>query len=153
MTGIDIGKNVAIGQGFSCLAGQEEFIRIDDYAAIGTGARVWNFNEISIGKFCMFAADVTLVNGGHDKNSLEPYSGSLVIGNGCWIGNGARIVGPLVIGDNAIVGAGSLVIRDVPPGSIVAGVPAKVIGKRELQEKVWHLGGEYFSPFTFVRTR
>lgn len=151
LTGMRIGNNVAIDHGFHCLAGQEEYVQIDDNAAIGVGVRIWNFNEIRIGKFCMFAADVTLVNGGHDKNTFEPYSGPLVIGNGCWIGNGARIIGPLTIGNNAVVGAGAVVIKDVPEGCIVAGVPARIIGKRSLPEKAWHLGGVYFSTVTFMR--
>ncbi|MDP1645537.1 MAG: acyltransferase [Thiobacillus sp.] len=151
LAGLDIGNHVAIDHGFLCLTGQEEYIHIGDYSAIGVGVKIWNFNEVQIGKFCMFAADVTLVNGGHDKNSLEPFSGPLVIGNGCWIGNGARIVGPLSVGDNVIIGAGSVVIKDVPPNSIIAGVPAKIIGMRELPDRVWHLGGDYFSPHTFER--
>ena len=151
LTGIDIGENVAIAHSFTCLTGQEENIHVGDYSAIGIGAKLWNFNEITIGRFCMFAADVTLINGGHDKNTLEPFSGPLTIGNGCWIGNGARIVGPLSIGDNAIVGAGAVVIGNVPPATIVAGVPAKVIGMRELPDRVWHLGGDYFSPLSFER--
>ena len=97
----------------------------------------------------MFAADVTLTNGGHDKNTFEPFSGPLSIGSGCWISNGARIVGPLTIGDNAIVAAGAVVVDDVPPCAIVAGVPAKVIGYRVLPDKVWHLGDRWFSPHTF----
>ena len=150
--GLNISRlGVAIDNQFRCLTGQEENIFIDDYTAIGVGARFWNFNEVKIGKFCMFAADVTLTNGGHDKNTFEPFSGPLLIGNGCWIGNGARIIGPLTIGDNAIVGAGAVVVADVPPGNIVAGVPARVIGQRQLPEKVWHLGDVYFCPRTFKR--
>lgn len=97
----------------------------------------------------MFAADVTLTNGGHHPDTFIPFSGPLKVGNGCWIGNGARIVGSLTIGDNAIVGAGAVVIRDVPAGSIVAGVPARKIGERALPEKVWHLGNTFFDPITF----
>jgi len=74
----------------------------------------------------------------------------LKIGKGAWIGNGARIIGGVTIGNNAIVAAGSVVIRDVPESAIVAGVPAKVIGMRELPNKVWHLGGTYFDPLTFA---
>lgn len=148
-TGMEIGSNVAIDRGFTCLTGQEEYIHIGDHAAIGIGARFWNFNHIYVGKFCMFAADVTLVNGGHAVDSLEPFSGPLVIGNGCWLGNGARIVGPLTIGDNAIVAAGAVVVKDVPPGAVVAGVPARIIRMRQIPDQLWHLGGEYFSPCTF----
>lgn len=150
LAGLNISRNgVAIDYGFHCLTGLEENIFVDDYAAIGIGAKFWNFNEIRIGKFCMFAAEVTLTNGGHERNTLAPFSGPLIIGNGCWIGNGARILGPLTIGDNAVVGGGAVVIDDVPPGTIVAGVPARVIGTRDLPGKVWHLGNTYFCPRTF----
>ena len=150
LAGLNISnKGVSIEQGFQCLTGQEENIFIDDYSAIGIGVKFWNFNEIRLGKFCMLAADVTLTNGGHDINTFEPFSGPLTIGSGCWIGTGARIIGPLIVGDNAIIAAGAIVIKDVPPGSIVGGVPAKVIGMRNLPSKVWHLGDRYFCPKTF----
>ena len=55
----------------------------------------------------------------------------------------------VAIGDNAIIGAGALVIRDVPPASIVVGMPAKVIGYRNLPKKVWHLANTFFDPLTF----
>ncbi|MCX6175428.1 MAG: hypothetical protein NTZ27_11805 [Ignavibacteriales bacterium] len=148
-TGMKIGKKVVIDHNFHCLTGLEENIVIEDFATLHCGLRIWNFNRITIGAFCMFAADVTLLNGGHDINSFEPFSGPLVIGKGCWIGNGARIVGPLTIGNNAIIGAGAVVIDDVPEGAVVAGVPARVIRNRELPEKVWHMEGKYFSPKTF----
>ncbi len=142
-------KGVSIDPDFQCLTGLEENIFIDDYSAIGMGAKFWNFNDIRIGKFCMFSTEVTLTNGGHDKNSFEPFSGPLIIGSGCWIGNGARIIGPLTVGDNAIIAAGAVVIKDVPPCSIVGGVPAKVIGMRNLPSRVWHLGNIYFCPKTY----
>jgi acetyltransferase-like isoleucine patch superfamily enzyme len=146
---MDIGRKVAIGREFDYLDGLESLIHVADHVAIGHSARFWNFNHIYIGRFCMFAAGVTLTNGGHDVRNLEPFSGELVIGNGCWIGNGAQIIGPLTIGDNAIVAAGAVVVDDVPAGAIVAGVPARIIRQRELADRQWHLGGEYFSPVTF----
>ena len=152
LCGVNVSEiGVAIDSNFFCITGLEENIFIDDYAAIGANCKIWNFNEVKIGKFCMFAADVTLTNGGHDVNSYEPRSGPLHIGNGCWLGNGARIVGSLKIGDNVIVAAGAVVVRDVPPGSIVAGIPAKIIGTRSIPEKVWHLGNVYFDPNKFVK--
>lgn len=149
-TGMRIGTGVALGPGFQCLTGLEENIEIEDYAALGFLLKIWNYDSVTIGTFSMLAAEVSLVNGSHDKNSFEPISGPLRIGKGCWIGNGARIIGPLTIGNNAIVGAGAVVIRDVPEAAIVAGVPARVIGVRDLPEKVWHLGGIYYCPRTFT---
>ena len=147
--GIKIGKGVIIDHGLYCLTGLEENIAIEDHAILGVGVKIWNFNSVEIGTCSLFAADVHLVNGGHDRNTLVPFSGTLKIGRGCWIGNGARIIGPLTIGDHVIVGAGAVVIRNVPSNSIVAGVPARIIGTREIPEKVWYLNNSYFNSETF----
>lgn len=114
---------------------------------------------ITIGKYCSVATDVTiLLSGEHDYNSLSTYpfacnpdfcesghdvfdiesgiaryiksKGNVAIGNDVWIGWGATILSGVTIGDGAVIGARSLVIKDIPPYSIVGGVPAKVIRKR-----------------------
>jgi virginiamycin A acetyltransferase len=54
----------------------------------------------------------------------------ITIGNDVWIGHNAIIVGEVNVGNGAIIAAGSVVTKDIPPFSIVAGVPAKVIKKR-----------------------
>jgi acetyltransferase-like isoleucine patch superfamily enzyme len=133
----------AVGQGFMCLPGLESNLHIGDYVSIGINTKFYCFNVARIVKFCMLAGEVTISNGGHDTNSFVSYSSPLFIGNGCWIGSNVTICGAVQIGDNAIIGAGSVVIRDFPAGDIVAGVPAKTIGKRQLPDKVWHLGGGY----------
>lgn len=51
----------------------------------------------------------------------------MIIGDYCWIGIKASIMGPVVLGDNSVVGANSLVNRDMPPHSVAVGVPARVI--------------------------
>ena len=67
-------------------------------------------------------------DGYHD---LE-YAAPITIKNGCWICSGVTVCGGVTIGENSIVAAGAVVSRDVPPNSVVAGVPAKVI--REINE-------------------
>ena len=67
---------------------------------------------------------------------LDP-EGVPVIGNNVYISAGARILGGITIGDNVIVGANAVVIRDVPPNSVVAGVPARVI--RNVDEDIFKL--------------
>nr|WP_281373347.1 CatB-related O-acetyltransferase [Kineococcus aurantiacus] len=54
----------------------------------------------------------------------------LVVGDDVWIGYGARIMGNVVIGTGAVIGAGALVVRDVPPYTVVGGVPARVLRPR-----------------------
>ena len=150
LAGIDIAKEgVLISSGFQCLDGNEENIRIERHVSIGHNFHLWNFGNINIGRFSMIAAGVTVSNGWHDITTFIPSSGPVSIGAGCWIGVNASIVGSVSIGENAIVGAGALVNKDVPPNSIVAGVPAKVIGMRELPAHVWHIGNIYFCPHTF----
>jgi acetyltransferase-like isoleucine patch superfamily enzyme len=150
LAGIKIAaRGVAVGSGFRCIDGLEENITIEAYAAIGHNVHFWNFDTMHIGRFAMIAADVVATNGWHDKRNLEPGSGALSFGRGCWVGAAARIIGGVSIGDNAIVGAGAVVVHDVPAASIVTGVPGRVIGTRELPERVWHLDGVYFSPHTF----
>lgn len=148
--GINISKNgVAIGSGFQCIDGYEENITIESYVSIGHNVALWAFNDIRIGSFCMLAAGVTFSNGWHDNSDYEPRSGPITIGPGCWIGTNATIIGNVHIGANSIVGAGSLVNRDVMPNTIVAGIPAKVISERKLANKVWHLSGYYYCPRKF----
>jgi acetyltransferase-like isoleucine patch superfamily enzyme len=149
-TGLEIGKGVAIDRDFTWLK-QGGKITFEDNAAVGMNASIYNFGEVSIGKFVMCASDIIIANGGHETDTFEPFSGPIRIGNGVWIGTNARVVGSNInIGDNAIIGAGALVIEDVPSGTIVGGVPAKVIGKRNLPAKVWHYGEKYFCPRTFL---
>lgn len=76
-----------------------------------------------LGPNCILFQQVTLGTSGAG-------SGAPVIGGGVDIGAGARILGPVRIGDHAIIGANSVVLDDVPEGSIAVGAPAKVIGKR-----------------------
>jgi acetyltransferase-like isoleucine patch superfamily enzyme len=150
LSGLNIATTgVAIGAGFQCIDGQEETIKIDSYVSIGHNVKLWNFDEIHIEKFSMIAAGVTITNGWHNKSTLEPISGLISIGPGCWIGANATIIGSVNVGANSIIAAGALVNKDVLPNSIVAGVPAKVIGTRELPDRVWHLNNIYFCPNEF----
>jgi acetyltransferase-like isoleucine patch superfamily enzyme len=147
--GVTLGQGVAIDNGFEWLIEGGRVI-VEECAVIGRNVHLYNFSDIRIGKFSMLAGEILIANGGHDKDSFVPFSGPITIGHGVWIGTGVKIVGANVsIGNNAIIGAGTLVINDVPPCAIVAGVPAKVIGYRNLPEKVWHLGNTWFSPHTF----
>lgn len=58
-----------------------------------------------------------------DKEIMSP-----IIGENVWIGSGAQILGPVIVGDKVQIAAGSIVTKDIPIGKIVAGVPAQIIG-------------------------
>ena len=81
-------------------------------------------NKVVIGKNVTLKHNTTIGN----KESLEGEDlGSPVIGDNVLIGPHTIIIGPITIGNNAIIGAGSVVVKDVLPYTVVAGNPAKVI--------------------------
>jgi serine O-acetyltransferase len=73
-----------------------------------------------IGDNCAIFHEVTL------GTSMDR-SGAPRLGNGVFVGPGAKIFGPIVIGDGARIAGNSLVLRDVPPGAVAIGVPARVV--------------------------
>jgi len=74
--------------------------------------------ETRIGSYCMVSHQVTV--GGRSGERGAPW-----IGDGVLLGAGAKILGPIRIGAGAIVGANAVVVHDVAPGEVVAGVPAR----------------------------
>ena len=99
-----------------------------------------NVHGVRIGQYCAIGYYAMIIEGDHDATKpavqtgfykrmfgegMKPVSkGSIVIGNDVWIGARSLILSGVRVGDGAIVGAGSVVVRDVEPYSIVAGVPA-----------------------------
>ena len=73
-----------------------------------------------LGEYCHVDQNVTI--GGTSKKREVP-----IIGNYVYIGAGAKILGPIKIGNNIVIGANAVVITDIPDGSVVVGVPAKIV--------------------------
>lgn len=95
--------------------------------------------HIYIGENSVISFNCMFLTGRHEfengqlkqpRSRQVPDSGyDIHIGRGCWIASGAIILGGVSIGDNCLVAAGAVVTKDVPEGSIVGGVPAKIIGE------------------------
>lgn len=84
--------------------------------------------EVRIGRDCKIAWDVIIMDTNqHGIGGEPPVVRPVVIGNNVWIGARSIILPGVTLGDGAIIGAGAVVTRDVPPRSVAAGNPARVI--------------------------
>jgi acetyltransferase-like isoleucine patch superfamily enzyme len=120
----EIGDDVSIGT----LSVVEHHVKIGNGVRIHTQAFVPEFSVLEEG--CWIGPNVVLTNAKYPlspgaKDHLE----GPVIRRGAKVGANATILPGVVIGENALVGAGSVVVRDVPAGAVVAGNPARVIGQ------------------------
>ncbi len=119
-----------------------------------------NHDRLMIGKFCSIACGAKFLfnSANHSLSSLSTYpfpifyeewgldrknvaeawdnKGDIVIGNDVWIGYEAVILAGVTVGDGAVIGACAMVTKDVPPYTIVGGVPAKPIRKRFSEETI-----------------
>lgn len=119
-----------------------------------------NHDRLIIGKFCSLACGVRFLfnSANHSMKSLSTYpfplffeewgldkkdvaaswdnKGDIVIGNDVWIGYEAVVMAGVTIGDGAVIGTRAVVTKDVPPYTIVGGIPAKPIRKRFCEETI-----------------
>ena len=97
-------------------------VEIDEKTRISSHSFVCS--DVKIGKDCFIAHGVMFINDKFDAPLENWKSKKTIIGNGVRIGSNATIL-PVKVGDNAIIGAGAVVTKDVPPNTIVYGNPAK----------------------------
>lgn len=134
------------------LVGDFTYIADSDFERHVTHHYEWLGDRLVIGKFCQIGTGVEFVMNGanHQLNAATTYpfftiqgwdapppplsslplKGDTVVGNDVWIGQDATILPGVRIGDGAIVGARSVVSRDVPPYAVVAGNPARLVRQR-----------------------
>ena len=129
---------------------QQSYISMGDFTYGNPAIFYWGENaKLKIGKFCSIASNVKIFLGGnHNKSFCTTYpfnalmgsfsdikghpisNGDIIIGNDVWLAADSTIMSGVTIGDGAIIANKALVTKDVPPYSIVGGVPAKFIAKR-----------------------
>ena len=113
LTGIDIIAHAHIGPGL--------YIPHGGYIVVG---------GIRAGRNCNFYQGVTLGNSATTFDNPDWESLVPTLGDGVWVFPGAVVAGGVTLGDDAAVSANSLVVRDVPPGGVVMGVPARLVSRR-----------------------
>ena len=105
--------------------------RIGRNVFVNQNCTFYDLGGLDIGDEVMIGPNVSLITSGHPLAPSQRRAGvtaaPIVIGKNVWIGAGAIIIGGVTVGENAVVAAGSVVTRDVPASTLVAGNPARVI--------------------------
>lgn len=151
---ISLGNRVLIvgGNGYrttltTVVSGEKEGqITVGDNVLIMNGVRISSASEITIEDDCMLANFCYLMDADwhdlHDRTSSPGNTRPIILKKGAWIGDSAIICKGVTIGQNSVVGAGSVVRANVPDNCVVIGNPAKVVKKLD-PEKIVTMGNLY----------
>ena len=135
-TGIRIGTGAFIGRNtiLSCKNGD---IELGEGANIGFNCEIFSASRVRVGAHALLAAYCYLIGGDHEfSDSSRPVleqkrtSAGISVGDGAWLGAGAKVLDGITIGANAVVGAGAIVRTSVPDKATAVGVPARILEKR-----------------------
>lgn len=134
LAGMKVSRNVRFYMGFQIR--NPKGIRIEEGVSIGPKVLLDGRKGISIGRNAVIAYDAIIWSLNHDYNDMN-FCGKgapVIIGSYSWVCSRSIILPGISIGEGCIVASGAIVTKDTPPFSIVAGVPAKVIGWREKKD-------------------
>ena len=128
--GAKIGKRVGIFRGTSVLGIHE--LQIGDHSTIGWRCMLDARGGLAIGSNVVIASDTQFITAHHVPNSddFRAVTAPITVEDFVWIASRSTVLDGVTIGRGAVVGAGSLVRGDVPPMTIVAGIPAQAVRER-----------------------
>ena len=120
----DYGKHIEVGKNFFA----------------NYNCTILDVAKVKFGDNCMLAPNVSIYTAGHPvhpmaRNAMYEYGKEVTVGNNVWIGGSTVILPGVHIGDNVVIGAGSVVTKDIPDWSIAVGNPCRVIRKITDEDK------------------
>lgn len=132
---LEIGPQTLLEPGVWLTAPGQARIRIGAGTSLNLGVMVAAVELVEIGDHCMFANGCFITDGNHrfdDPEQPVPWQGFTTkgptrIGDNVWCGAGVVVTSGVTIGERSVIGANSVVVTDLPPFSIAAGAPAKVL--------------------------
>jgi acetyltransferase-like isoleucine patch superfamily enzyme len=116
-------------------------VEIGAKTVIGQECTISAFQHVSIGRECIIADRVMLIDFDHGVTEVERpirqqgiYKRDVRVAHNVWIGYGACILRGVTVGENSVIGTSSVVTADVAPNAVVGGVPARVLRMRQAPE-------------------
>ena len=135
-TGIRIASGVFVGRNtiLSCKNGD---IDVAEGANVGFNCEIFSASRVRVGRNVLMAAYCYLIGGDHHfSDASRPVleqartSAGITVGDGAWLGAGAKVLDGVDIGAHAVIGAGAVVLESVPARVTAVGVPARVVSSR-----------------------
>ena len=129
---INCGENAFINPPFYCDYGKNITVGKNFFA--NYNCTIIDVAPVTIGDYCQMAPNVAIYTAGHPihpatRNSTYEYGKAITIGDNVWIGGNTVICPGVHVGDNAVIGAGSVVTKDIPDWCVAAGNPCRVLRK------------------------
>jgi maltose O-acetyltransferase len=126
----EVGDGVVVRPPFRCDYGRN--ISIGERTFVNYGCVMLDVVPIRVGAACQIASGVQLLAATHPVDPVPrrdgwEYGRPITIGDNVWLGGGAIVCPGVTIGDDTVVGAGAVVTRDLPPGVVAVGNPARVV--------------------------
>lgn len=136
-----VGENVWVNQPLTLAVGST--VTIGEGTYINSGLVLIDDYTITIGKGVLFGTGVTLCTTGHPIDPEKRaeggmYSFPITIGDGAWIGAGAIVLPGVMIGKYAVIGAGSVVTKDIPDYTVAVGNPCRALRKIDERNKEYY---------------
>ena len=143
------GKNLMVNQPFTCDYGRH--IEVGDNFFANYNCTILDVAKVTIGNNVLLAPNVAIYTAGHPihpdaRNSKYEYGLPVVIGDDCWIGGSVVIIPGVKIGSGCVIGAGSVVVRDIPPNTVAVGNTCKVVRTITASEREYFRTGCRFDP-------
>ncbi|WP_048048255.1 acyltransferase [Methanosarcina mazei] len=140
-----IGTNVYIGNNARIGISRSATLIIKDGTQINDNLEISCNSFIEIGENVLIGRNVFIGDNIHNYERIyQPIikqqlsmGGKTIIEDDCWIGTGSCVLKDVVIGKHSIVGANSVVTKDIPPYSVSVGIPAKVVKKYDFEKERW----------------
>lgn len=126
-----VGDGSSIQQPFQCDRGDR--ITVGENVFINYNCTILDIAQVTIGDNTMIGPNVGIYTAAHPLSPGQRLAGAcwaspVVIGKNVWIGGSVIILPGVTVGDNAVIGAGSVVTKDVPPNMVAVGSPARIVG-------------------------
>lgn len=137
--GVELGPGAMIHRGLELRTGAT--VRIGAGTVVGAGTTLDGRRGITIGEQVNISSEVAIWTLQHDHRDphFDSVGAPVVIGHHAWLSFRSTVLPGVTVGEGAVVAAGAVVTKDVPPYAIVAGVPARVVGERQPRDLRYRL--------------